>query len=62
MIRNHDGGEVSVYCDGEDCVGVVEGLDFDEAIELAKREGWKIMKLDTGWNHLCPECQNQEDE
>ena len=44
-----------LYCD---YCGYEEGNipNFDDAVILKKREGWKSMKIDDGWEDYCPEC------
>jgi hypothetical protein len=30
--------------------------DFHSAWNMAKREGWRVKKIETEWVHACPNC------
>jgi hypothetical protein len=64
MIENeYTFGTSTVYCDGENCSYSedVEGFDgrpllfSDVAVEI-KKYGWKILKRNGDWVHICPAC------
>lgn len=43
------------------CDSCKEGITYDGPFfkikEEAKQDGWKTVKKDGEWKHLCPECQ-----
>jgi hypothetical protein len=50
-------GNIIFKCDG--CADVLETEtgDFDSAMNLFRREGWKARKIGEDWMHLCRKCQ-----
>jgi len=50
-------GNIIFECDG--CADVLETEtgDFDSAMNLFRREGWKARKIGEDWMHLCRKCQ-----
>lgn len=35
-------------------------LDFHEAVEYKKKNGWKSQKRNGEWEDVCPDCQEAE--
>jgi len=56
MIDKQAGAYV-ISCDSCDEVLETEAEDFDSAIQEMKEQGWKSVKTDRGWEHMCPQCQ-----
>jgi hypothetical protein len=55
-------GEFFVNCDScsnSDGLGVVKFMD---AVSEAKSLGWKAHKGERGWVHICPCCQETDDD
>ena len=58
-IRNHNGTRTIFcsFCDNSS--QSMRGVDFHEAIDVWKDEGWRMFKKDEDpeWKHICPECR-----
>lgn len=40
-----------------------ESIEMSEVIESLKDDGWRIYLSSSGeWNHMCPECNEYDDE
>jgi Fe2+ or Zn2+ uptake regulation protein len=51
-------GKFYIACDG--CGEELETADtFDEAKSRIDAEGWKTIKMDNEWAHLCPKCEKE---
>jgi len=51
-------GKFYIACDG--CGEELETADtFDEAKGRIDAEGWKTIKMDNEWAHLCPNCEKE---
>jgi len=51
-------GKFYISCDG--CGEELETADtFDEAKSRIDAEGWKTIKMDNEWVHLCPNCEKE---
>ena len=37
-------------------------IDFEGAIEKAKKNGWSMKKQKGQWIHICPDCQGEEQD
>lgn len=58
MSIEHDGfnGHV-VYCDFCSNDLACPDTDYHETVAIAKSEGWKVCRDDTGgWDNVCPVC------
>jgi len=55
LDRQH--GDVIFECEG--CSDVLEtGTgNFDSALNLLRREGWRAVKFGDDWQHYCPRCK-----
>lgn len=51
-------GEYSLICDI--CQGVETFDEWDEAVDYAKENGWRIRKRNGGLEHTCPDCLDVE--
>lgn len=48
----------SIYCDSCNELWHCHNSDtFEKIVQEAKKDGWKIKKIDDEWGHLCPTCQ-----
>lgn len=58
MIQKY-GDQVQLVCDqcGEETVPYHED-DFQELVEAAKKDKWKIHRPEGEWKHLCPDCSD----
>lgn len=48
-----------IDCDFDVCGEQLEADEFHELIDLMKEEGWRSIKLDDRWQHLCPEHRDE---
>lgn len=50
-------GQYYLICDicGEEAEETFD--DFYDAVEYKKENGWKSQKRNSGWQDVCPECQ-----
>lgn len=57
---HRDNGELVAECTdcGEDYNGGT--LEWNEFIAELKDVGWQIRKVDDEWEHLCPDCREEE--
>ena len=55
-------GEITFECDqcGEECN--TEESDFHSALKKMKAEGWKAQKVGGDWEHICPGCQDDDND
>lgn len=44
------------YCDFCSEDHTTDEDDFSSAVKEIKREGWRVFKDESGWNHKCPSC------
>lgn len=53
---DRSGGEITFHCD--ECADFIETeeTNFNEALAIMKREGWKVSKIGPEWVHKCPAC------
>lgn len=54
-----EGREIYLQCDG--CSAYTESDEFETVIAQAKREGWRISKAGSDWEHHCPDCKERQD-
>lgn len=57
MAILNEGRKVIVDCDS--CSAQFSGEideDFGEVLAAARREGWKVARIDDQWLHGCPKC------
>jgi len=48
-------GKYDLECDS--CGESEVNMDsFDDALNYAKENGWKIKKINGEWKHYCPDC------
>ena len=48
-----------------DYCGEMADRDFDtfqDAVDYAKRHGWRLRRMGNEWENICPECLDFEDE
>ena len=46
-----------VTCDN--CGDGFEAESFDQALEVMKQNGWRKMKVEGVFVHLCPDCEDE---
>lgn len=51
-------GEYYLVCDTCEAAQVFD--EWDEAVDYAKENGWRIRKRNGEWEHTCPDCQDAE--
>lgn len=51
-------GKSQLICDdcGDSQDRTYASDEFDVMVSDAKRDGWKIQKIDGEWAHFCPSC------
>lgn len=59
MIEQLGHFEFEVSCDGCGETFTVDSEWFQDAVNEAKRRGWKIFKEAGGWTHQCPDCRDE---
>lgn len=55
--RDADSPGYYVACDVCSNDMIVNQTEFLKVIEVMRMRGWKSIKGEFGWEHLCPECQ-----
>ena len=55
-IARESNGDVTLNCDTCSDYIETEQNQLEEALEVAKTNGWHIMKIANDWKHVCPEC------
>lgn len=56
---NRSSGTFEVFCDQVGCTESKEFYtdgDWHQMIAELKAEGWRIIKEDSGYSHMCPNC------
>lgn len=59
MIQRHE-GQVVFECDACPEELETECDDFQEALAVFKRDGWRVEKVGDEWVHTCPSCADDE--
>ena len=54
---NRDFETMDFECDTCSIGATYEG-DWQECVDAAKEDGWKIRKVDGDWKHTCSECDD----
>jgi len=62
--RNRFGfdGEISFECDACGNELHTETANFDAARAKLKDDGWRTIKRNGDWEHICPLCSDEPDE
>jgi hypothetical protein len=55
LDRQHD--DVIFECEGYSDVLETSTGNFDSALNLLRREGWRAVKFGDDWQHYCPRCK-----
>lgn len=53
--RQH--GEITYECDACDETLATGGSEFNDALAMFRRDGWRAEKVGDEWTHLCPKCR-----
>lgn len=53
--RQH--GQMVYECDGCEATLETGESEFNEALAMFRRDGWKADKVGDEWVHLCPDCR-----
>lgn len=56
--KNKNFGYFEVYCDEPNCESydTYDTVDWYDAVQEMKEEGWKVVQFNGSWRHICPDC------
>jgi len=60
MLETTKNGCYAILCDKCLHYEAFETVKFTKFIRQAKRNGWKILKKDGDWVHLCRKCAGEQ--